>query len=270
MTKFQSMGVVCTKAFSGWNVRDGVDELLEVWLPSSKAVKTDFVIGEIDFSSDETMSPKRINEIGPSLDLDCTTIVRAAQIDHSPFERKLIIGFPVLRERASCRSSVNAWRRPLPCCECKAIGTSLDGIVVVMHEALPDSLLPAAVEALDDGLEPGLMGWREDRDDLKLQAEPDDTTKRIRKLTCSTKNGVVVELGIFRETVSSPVCNQRFRGGLGGPRRSHPTGTKSSKQTDPGHDVHVCAATQAKIAEPSDVISRSGTSTGLLNTLAYT
>ena len=254
MRKSRSMSVVCSEAFSGWNVFDGVDELLVVWLPSSKAVKTDFVIGQIDFSSDETMSPKRIKEIRSSLDFDLTTMVGTTQIDDGPFERKLVIRFPVLGEWASSRSSVNTRRRPLPCCESKAIGTSLDGIVVIMHESLPDSLLPAAIEALDDGLEPGLMGWHEDWDDVELQAEADDTTKGIRKLTGTAKNSVVVELGIFREPVNTPMSNQRFGGDLGGPRGSHPTGTKSCLQTDAGQDVHVGAATQAKVFNEVEAI----------------
>src|SRR4029077_18244569 len=102
-------------------VRNGVDEFLLVWLPASQAIKTDLVIGEIDFSSDETMNPKRIKEIGSSLNLDLTTVVRAAQIDDSSFERKLVIGFPVLGERTSRRTSINPWRRALSCCESKAI-----------------------------------------------------------------------------------------------------------------------------------------------------
>ena len=241
------MAVVCSKALSRWNVFDGVDERLIVWLSSSEAVETDLVIGQIDFSPDETMRPKRINEIVSSLDLDLTTLIRTTQIDDSAFEWKLVIGFPVLRERTSCGSSVNSGCGPLPCCESKAIGTSLDGIVVVMHESLPDLLLPAAVEALDDGLEAGLMGWGEDRSDAELQAEPDDTPKGVSKLTCSAKDGVVVKLSVFRESVSMPMSNQRFGGGLGGPRGSDPTGTKACMHTDAGQDVDVDAATQTQV-----------------------
>jgi hypothetical protein len=241
------MTVVCTEAFSGWHVFDGVDELLIVWLPASQAVKTDLVIGQIDFSSDETMSPKRIKEIISSLDFDLTPMVGATQIDDSALERKLVIGLPVLWEWPSCRSRVNAWRRALPCRDSKAVGTSLDGIVVVMHESLPDLLLPAAVEALDDGLEAGLMGWGEDRGDAELQAEPDDTPKGVSKLTCSAKDGVVVKLSVFRESVSTPMSNQRFGGGLGGPRGSDPTGTKACMHTDAGQDVDVDAATQTQV-----------------------
>ena len=248
------MGVVGSKAFSGRNVFDGVDELLVVWLPTSQAVKTDLVIGQIDFSSDETMSPKRIKEIFSSLDLDLTTMIRATQIDDSALEWKLVIGFPVLRKWASRGSSVNTWRGSLPCCENKAIGTSLDGIVVVMHESLPDLLLPAAVEALDDGLESCLMRWREDGDDLELQTEADDTTKGVRKLTCSAKNSVVVELSILWEPVCAPMGNQRFGGDLGGPRGSDPTGTQACMETDGGHDVHVGAATQAQVFDEVEAI----------------
>jgi hypothetical protein len=247
MKKFRSMAFVCSKALSGWNVFDGVDERLIVWLSSSQAVKTDLVICQIDFSSDETMRPKRIKGIISSLDLDVTTRIRSAQIDDSALERKLVIGLPVLGEWPSCGSRVNTWRGSLPCCESKAIGTSLDGIVVVMHESLPDLLLPAAVEALDDGLEAGLMGWGEDRGDAELQAEADDTTKGITKLTCSAKDGVVVKLSIFRESVSTPMGNQRLGGGLGGPGGSDPTGTQACLQTDAGQDVDAGATTQTKV-----------------------
>lgn len=193
------------------------------------------------------MRPKRINGIISALDLDVTRMIGAAQVDDGALERKLVIGFPVLREGASCGSGVNAWRGSLPCCESKAIGTSLDGIVVIMHESLPDLLLPAAVEALDDGLEAGLMGWGKDRSDAELQAQADDTPKGVRKLTCTAKDGVVVELGIFRESVSAPVSNERFGGGLRGPRGPDPTGTEACVHADAGEDVDVDAATQTKV-----------------------
>jgi hypothetical protein len=247
MRKSRSMAVVCSEAFSGWHVFDGVDERLVVWLPSSKAVKTDLVIGQIDFSSNETMSPKRIKEIMSSLDFDLTAMVGATQIDDSALERKLVIGLPVLWEWPSCRSRVDTWRGTQACGESKAIGTSLDGIVVVMHESLPDLLLPAAVETLDDGLEAGLMGWGEDRGDAELQTKPDDTTKGITKLTCSAKDGVVVKLSIFRESVSTPMSNQRLGGGLGGPRGSDPTGTQTCMHADASQDVDVGATTQTQV-----------------------
>jgi len=241
------MGVVCTKAFSGWHIFDGVDEGLVVWLPSSKSVKTDLVVGQIEFSSDETMRPKRINQVITSLNLDLTMMVGATQIDDSALEWKLVIGFPVLGEWASCRSRVDAWRGTQAGGESKAIGASLDGLVVVMHESLPDLLLPAAIEALDDGLEAGLMGWGEDGGDAELQTEPDDTTKGITKLTCSAKDGVVVKLSIFRESVSAPMGDQRLGGGLGGPRGSDPTGTQACMQTDAGQDVDSNTAAQAQV-----------------------
>jgi hypothetical protein len=248
------MTVVCTEAFSGWHVFDGVDELLIVWLPASQAVKTDLVIGEIDFSSDETMSPKRIKEIISSLNFDVTALVGATQIDDSALERKLVIGLPVLGEWPSCRSRVDAWRRAEACRGSKAVGTSLDGIMVVMQESLPDLLLPAAVEALDDGLEAGLMGWGEDRGDAQLQAEADDTTKGITKLTCSAKDGVVVKLSIFRESMSTPMGNQRLGGGLGGPGGSDPTGTQACLQTDAGQDIDAGATTQTKVFDEVEAI----------------
>ncbi len=254
MTNFESMRIVSTKAFFGGIVRDSLDELMLVWLATSESIKTNLVIGQIDFSSDETTSPKRIKEIGSALYFDLTKVVGTAQIDDSSFERKLVIGFPVLGEWTACGARLDAWRRALSCCESKAIGASLNGIVVLMHEALPDVLLPAAVEAFDDGLESVLMRWREDGDDLELQTEADDTTKGVRKLTCTAKNSVVVELGILREPMSAPMGNQRFGGDLGGPRRSNPTGTQACVKTDGGQDVDVSAATQSQVFNEVEAI----------------
>jgi len=205
------------------------------------------MIGQIDFSADETMRPKGINEITTSLDLDLTKMVGATQIDDGALERKLVIGFPVLGEGTSWGSGVNPWRGSLPCCESKAIGTSLDSSVVVMHESLPDLLLPAAIEALDDRLEAGFMGWGENRGHAELHAQADDTPKGVRKLPCSAKDGVVVELGIFGESVSAPVSNQGLGGGLGGPEGSDPTGTKACLHADAGQDVDVDATEQTKV-----------------------
>jgi hypothetical protein len=254
MRDCESMRIVCTESFSGWHIFDGLDERLVVWLPPSKAIKPDLVIGQIDFSSNETTSPKRIKEIGSPLDFDLTKVVCTAQIDDSSFERTLVIWFPVFGEWTSGGTRLNAWRRALSCCESKAIGASLDGIVVLVDEALPDLLLPAAVEAFDDGLESILMRWREDGDGLELQTEADDTTKGVRKLTCTAKNSVVVELGILREPMSAPMGNQRFGGDLGGPRRSNPTGTQACVKTDGGQDVDVSAATQSQVFNEVEAI----------------
>jgi hypothetical protein len=254
MTDFESVRIVSTKAFSGWIVRDSLDELMLVWLPTSESIKTNLVIGEIDVSSDETTSPKRIKEIGSPLYFDLTKVVGTAQIDDSSFQRKLVIGFPVFGEWTSWGTRLDAWRRALSCCESKAIGASLDGLVVLVHEALPDLLLPAAVEAFDDGLESVLMRWREDGDDLELQTEADDTTKGVRKLTCTAKNSVVVELGILREPMSTPMGNQRFGGDLGGPRRSNPTGTQACMETDGGHNVDVSTTTQVQVFNEVEAI----------------
>lgn len=248
------MRVIGSESFSGWRICDGAHERLVIWLPSSKTVNTELMIGQIDFSADETMRPKGINEITTSLDLDLTKVVGATQVDDGALERKLVIGFPVLGEGTSWGSGVNPWRSSLPCCESKAIGTSLDSSMVIMHESLPDLLLPAPIEALDDCLEAGFMGWGENRGHAELQAQADDTPKRVRKLPCSAKDGVVVELGIFGESVSSPVSNQGLGGGLGGPRGSDPAGTKACLHADTGQDVDFDATEQTKVFDEVEAI----------------
>ena len=79
------MAVVCAESFSGWNVGDGVDELLLIWLSTSKAVEADFVMGEIDFSSDETMKPKRIPRF--LLGLASASIVAIERVMHAYLHR---------------------------------------------------------------------------------------------------------------------------------------------------------------------------------------
>ena len=51
-----------------------------------------------------------------------------------------------------------------------------------MLEALPDLGLPAAVVVLDRGLEAGLAGRREDRDDAQVPAQAGDSVEGIRPI----------------------------------------------------------------------------------------
>ncbi len=254
MTKCHSMSVISSEAFCRRFVLGGFDERLLIRLPASETVETNLMIGKIDFGTDQAMGPEEIKEIFASLNFDLATSIGATQVDHCSLEWQLVVGFPVLGKGTSRRSGVDAWCRPAARGNREAVGTILNGIQMVMNEALPNLLLPAAVEALDDGLEPGLMGWCKDRDDAELQTEPDHTAKGIRKLTCSAKNGVVVELGVFWQTVLAPVCNECFGRKFRGPGRSHPGTAQSSVQTDAGQNVHVRAATEAKIFDEIEAI----------------
>ena len=247
MTKCQSMGVICTESFLGWIVHCGVDQWLIVWFPSPQAVEADFMVGQIDFGTNEAMSPEIIEEISASLDLELTTIIRSTQVDHSALERTLVIRLPIDWKGASCGSRINARRCATAHGPGKAIGTILNRLPVLMKETLPDPDLPAAIEVLDEGLEAGLMRRGEDRDDAELQAEPDHTAEGIRKLTCPAENRVVVELGIVRQPVLPPMFDERFRGENSSPRRSHPGTTQSPMQTDSGQNVHGSTALKAKI-----------------------
>src|SRR4026209_1884569 len=154
------------------------------------------MIREIDLSPDETIGPKRIDEVGASLPLDLTTVIGAAPVDDGPLKEALVIGLPVGGERTSGRSCFKARGRSAAHGTGEPIRAVLNGLIVLMDEAVPDSDLPAPVEVFDECLEARLVGRREDGGDIKLQAEADYPPEGVAELTRSTKDRVVVELDI--------------------------------------------------------------------------
>lgn len=185
------------------------------------------------------MRPERINEESSQEDFDGTAFIGAAQEDDRSVEGQLEIEFPVLRERTSWRRRVEAWRRSLPCSLHIAIRPVTKGDEILMLETAPDLLLPAAIIAFNGGLKSSFPGGREDRDHAELQTKTNHSAEGIAIHSIAQESGVIVKLGIFRQTVLAPVQDQRFDGELGRPARSCPTATETSMQADDvqNHDI---------------------------------
>src|SRR5688572_30978724 len=79
-----------------------------------------------------------------------------------------------------------------------------------MLKPIPDLGLPPPVVALDSCLEAGLLRRSEDRYDTKTQAKAHHATDGVTMLVRSLEAGVVVELGIARQTRCTPMSNEIF------------------------------------------------------------
>jgi hypothetical protein len=212
---------------------------LLIGLSSSESIETDLLPGKIDLDADETMWPEGVNQESAQEDLDGALFVSAAQEDDGSLERPLEIEFPVLRKGLTWGSGLDAWCGPGACGLHKAIRPLPEVLEIFVFKAPPDLGLPAAVVALNRGLEARLFMGCEDRDDTQLQAEPCDAAEGVAIDPIPLEDGVVVELGIVWQTVLAPVIKERFDRESGPPKGSHPAPAETSMQADAveDHDV---------------------------------
>jgi hypothetical protein len=233
---------------SGWrSVGDGCDERLLIGLSSAEAIEADLLLGKIDLDADETVWPEGINQESAQEDLDGALFVSAAQEDDGSLERPLEIEVPVLRKGMTWGSGLDAWCGPRACGLHKAIRPLPEVVEVFVFKAPPDLGLPAAVVALNRGLEAGLFMGCEDRDDTQLQAESCDAAEGVAIDPIPLEDGVIVELGIVWQAVLAPVIKERFDRESGPPERSHPAPAETSMQADAveDHDVGAPADDEA-------------------------
>lgn len=212
---------------------------MHVRFASPESVKADLFACEIDFGANESMRPKGINEVAMAEQFNFATIIGATQKGNRSLERELKVERPVIRKGSSRRSRVEAW-----CCTMarsidKSPGAVGQGQEVRMLKASPDFVLPSSVVALDGGLKAGLSRGCEDRGDIELETKADHTPERIGPLMGALEEGVVIELGVIRKSVFSPVRDERFDREFGGPGGFDPTGAESAVQADSveNHDI---------------------------------
>jgi len=117
-------------------------------------------------------------------------------------------------------------------------GLTNEGLEGLEMEALPDGLLPTAVEAFNGGLEACFAGGHKDRDHAKLEAGANDAADGVGILMRALKAGVVIELGIRRETNLRPALEDTFQGPRGSRSAwERPGGSESTMQGNGREDV---------------------------------
>jgi len=202
---------------------------------SSQGEKTNDLLVEIGFCTDQAMQPMPIDAEQVTENAGASLVVGATKEDNRSSQRPLQIQTPPRRKTA-----------PSWCCF-DAGGAALAGSRHVFArplgqtayrrvlESRPYLGLPTAIVALDSCLKAGLV-WRcKDRRYAETQTQPDYTSHRIGILPRALETVVVVELSIAGKSNGSPMFDQGvdhyFRTyGSNRPRRGQAAIQRNSRQ----------------------------------------
>jgi len=198
--------------FLKWTLWYSMVKLIQEGLPgrvaAAKSEELDLTSSQVNFATDEAMRPMPVDPedvpqdryiplFGRSSQVDDLAVDRLPEIQAEAFRPWLSSGQTILAGGVLATEGVDESTRNLA-------QIRQAGVV----EPMPDSLLPSTVEVLDLGLEACLSRRGEDRGDSQKQAEPHDPTEDIGVLMGPLKSGIVVELGVSRSAVFSPVAQQ--------------------------------------------------------------
>ncbi len=134
------------------------------------------------------------------------------------------VQFPIIRERPTLRRRVYPHPGSFTAGFNVAGRTNLKRGERFVLEPMPYFFLPDSVVAFDRGLKPSLPGRRENRSHAQAETQSHDTTKYVGMNVRPVENGVIVKLGVSRDSNLTPMRNnhlhRHFSGnGWYGPRR---------------------------------------------------
>jgi hypothetical protein len=141
-----------------WVVRDLADEGLVVRFAAPEGVEAEPTPVEIDLCADEPVEPVLVDRQAMAEDGGQPSVGRPAEKDE-PTDRRLIeIEVTARWKRAAGRGGLDSKGRLPAAGRDVRRGASLEVVKGAVGETIPQLRLPAAIEALDRGLEAGLPG----------------------------------------------------------------------------------------------------------------
>lgn len=225
-----------------------------VWVTSSESVEADEVGVQVDLTADESVCPERIEREAVSEQVKRAGLIGAAQEDDLAAGMERQIRLPRLREGRSWWGSIDSKGSTGTAGLDVLGGPDLEGEQRVMLEARPDLCLPAAVIALDGGLEARLARRSKDRGDLESEAESDDAADGVGVLVGALEAGVVVELGVGGQADVLPVGHQRLESFPSGDEGSGPGLHQSAVERDGVEDFDIDSAANDKAGDDVEAI----------------
>ena len=191
----------------GWEraIAGGSEERLESRGAAAQGEEAEAAALEIQFGTDEAVSPPGAHGPGAGEEVDAAIVVTAAQENEAAAQRGGRLEEEARRPGAAgrcggdARGIFGAQRRD------ERGAAPAQGGQMAMAPAMPGHGLPAGVEALDLRLETRLARRCEHGDDAQLQAEPDDAPDGVGVLVRALEKRVIVELGEVRQPVRAPV-----------------------------------------------------------------
>ena len=209
---------------------------------------------EIDFATNETMNPERVNTEGMTKESDLAVIIGSSKEDDLALGRSLKILLPGGGEGSSRRSEQDTFGSTSSGGGDEPGGLILEGFEGVEVKAAPDLGLPAAVVAFDSGLEAGLARGREDGSHVQGEADPADTTEVVGVVMSALEPGVVVELSVTGQAELAPVLEQSRHADPRGDRGSGPGSRQATVKRDGVKDFDVDSAFNDKAFDDVDAI----------------
>jgi hypothetical protein len=243
------------EGFSWELVRDLSEQGLVLWLSSSEGVETDGVGVEVELATDEAVRPELVDGEGVAEQADLATIIGSSEEDDLACGMSLKVLPPRLGEGLPEGGCQDAFGGSGSCGGNESGGLILKSLQGVEMEASPDLGLPAAVVALDGGLEAGLARGSEDGGHLQGEAKTGDTAEVIGILMGSLEPRVVVELGVAGQTDLTPVFEQCQGSALRRDGRSWPRGCQAAVKGDGIKDFDVDSAFNDKAGDDVDAIA---------------
>lgn len=225
-----------------------------IWVTSSEGVEADEVGVQVDLTSDESVCPKRIEREAVTEQVERAGLIGAAQEDDLAAGMERQIRLPRFREGRSWRGGFDSKSGTGAAGLDVLGGLDLEGKQRVVLEARPDLCLPAAVIALDGGLEARLARRGKDRDDPESEAESDDATDGVGILVSALEAGVVVELGIGGQADVLPVGQQRLESFPSGDEGSGPGLHQAAVEGDGVEDFDIDSAANDKAGDDVEAI----------------
>lgn len=229
-------------------------ERLEGGFAAPEGVEAKDVGVQIDFATNEAVSPERVNRKDMPEQTDVAVFIGASKEDKSALGRRLKILLPGFREGSSRRRDQGAFGATSSGGGDEPGGLILERFKGVEVEASPDFGLPAAVVAFDGGLEARLARRREDGRDLEGEADPADAPEVVGVMMGTLEPGVVVELCVSGQTKLAPVFEQGGHADPSGDRGSGPGSRQAAVKRDGVKDLHIDSAFNDKAFDDIEAI----------------
>jgi len=205
-------------------------------LPSSQRVELDSLGTEIDFTAYQTMDPERIDVEESAQEAHGSSIARSTQVDDPPKGRSLEVKPPPLGKWPPIWSGFDAKGCTMARSRHIALGPLSQVPERAIMEACPDLGLPSAVVGFDSRLEPRFSRGNEDGHNPQGKTRAHDAPDDVTMMMGSLETGIVVELGVCRQSDLAPVFHQARSRRLGGDGRIGPRDRQSPVQGDPVED----------------------------------
>jgi hypothetical protein len=192
----------------GHSVMNLVQQGLIGWIAAPQGEALNALLVELDLAANQSVCPLWIDGNAMTEQPDMAVIIGAPEIDETADQWGIKMKLPSAWKWSArgcllgTQGVASAMRADIP------RGMPIQVRQTGKREALPYLGLPKRVESLDGVLEPVFQGRGEDRSHSERQAKAADAADGVRKLMGALETGVVIELGIGRQTQVRPALNE--------------------------------------------------------------